>query len=58
MDVNQTYFGNHFIVIAFMDVESLCWAPYTYTVLYVNYISVKLGGEEFTNSSKLGGYLI
>ena len=39
-----------------MDVKSLCWTPYTYVVLYVNYISVKLGGEE--HSSKLGSYLI
>ena len=39
-----------------MDVKSLCWTPYTYVVLYVSYISVKLGGEE--NPSKLGNYLI
>ena len=29
-----------------MEVKSLCCTPWTYTVLYINYISIKLEGEK------------
>ena len=33
------------IILQYMYVKSLCCTPYIYTVLYVNFISVKLKGK-------------
>lgn len=40
MDVNQTYWGNHFVVYTY--IKSLCCIPEAYIILYANYISKTL----------------
>ena len=55
MDAHWTYRGNHFV----MYVKSLCCTPWTYAVLYVNYISIKPGGktgEMFSETLRLVGW--
>ena len=44
MDVNQTYCGDRFTV--YTNIESLCCAPETNIMLYVNYTSIKKGKEK------------
>ena len=40
MDVNLTYYGDQFITYIYINIESLFYIPETYTMLYVNYISI------------------
>ena len=44
MDVNETYYGHHFAI--YTCNKSLCCAPKTNTMLYVNYVSIKLEMNE------------
>lgn len=38
MDVNQTYYGDHFVICT--NIESLSCTPETNVMVYVNYTSV------------------
>lgn len=51
-DGNKTYCGDHFTVHT--DTESLCCAPETSTILYVNYTSIK----KYISAAPLGVYII
>ena len=39
MDVNQTYYPEHFLL--YTNIQSLCYMPETKIMLHINYISVK-----------------
>lgn len=41
MDINWTYWNTHL----YMYIEPLCCMPWTYTLMYVNYVSIELGGK-------------
>ena len=41
MDINWTYCNTHL----YMYIKPLCCMPWTYTLMYVSYLSIKLGGE-------------
>lgn len=41
MNINWTYCNTHL----YMYIEPLCYMPWTYTLTYVSYLSIKLGGK-------------
>lgn len=51
MDINRTYCGDHFVVYTY--IKSLCCILLTNTMLFLNYVSVKLGERKKNNTPAL-----